>query len=83
MTFGHVESETVRRVLTDGGDKAAIQAALNETLDAAEADLRAEESGIDTGIPFEVLDAREAAAEAFADGDTEATLSALRRFWSV
>ena len=90
MTFDHVESAFLRAYLTAPMETLTAADHLRahaETMDAAESDLRADESGIDNGIPGDVLDARYAAAdaltEAMAGTDYTAAHAAAVAFWSV
>jgi hypothetical protein len=84
--FNHVESEFLRTYL--GGTPEAFTTdihaqALAETVDACEAD----ESGIDHGLSYRVLDARIAACdqatEAFAARDVVALHGAIVRYWGA
>lgn len=86
--FGHVEDEFLRGVLNGDVSEDALCTALNMTADALEADIRADESGMESAPPIECINAREEAYQNAVDawnedGDMMESLEYLKRFWSV
>jgi len=90
MTFAHVESDFLRaylsapvKTLTTADHKRAYA----ETMDSAESDLRACESGIDYGLSSAVMDSRfdavDAMTEAMTANNYAAAHTAAVSFWLV
>jgi hypothetical protein len=86
-TFGHVEDARLRAYLEDAPGGMTHAEALDYSADCLEADIRADESGMECAPPIDALNARElayeAARRAAVAGYPEDIRSALRSMWEV
>lgn len=86
-TFGHVANTALRAYLNQESGGMTQNEALDYSEDCLEADIRADESGMESAPPIKVLNAREsafdAAKRAYKGQDNDGVLRELRRMWSV
>lgn len=85
--FGHVENTRLRAYLTEQPGGMTAAEALDYSADCLEADIRADESGMESAPPIEALNERErcyeAARAAAAEGYPEGIRLALWDMWSA
>ena len=86
MTFAHVSNDALSNYLR-GADRLSHRAAFDYSTDCLEADIRADESGMECAPPIAALNAREAAHErarlALESNDLDGVRAALQDMWNA
>ena len=84
MNFGHVENPALRAYLMGAQTLSTVEA-FDLSTDCLEADIRADECGMESAPPIDALNAREAAHErarlALGKNDLDGARKALQDMW--